>query len=79
LVHALEAGWIRGAALDVTDPEPLPPEHRLWEAPNLFITPHVSWKTSGYWGRVLDILDVNLQRLAEGRPLMNTVEKNKPA
>lgn len=42
LIAALESGALGGAALDVTDPEPLPPEHPLWGAPNLIITPHVA-------------------------------------
>lgn len=41
LVEALEKGKIRGAALDVTDPEPLPEDHPLWTAPNCLVTPHV--------------------------------------
>jgi phosphoglycerate dehydrogenase-like enzyme len=45
LCDALEAGRIGGAALDVTDPEPLPPEHRLWKLPTAVITPHVAgWR-----------------------------------
>jgi len=42
LCDALESGALGGAGLDVTDPEPLPPEHRLWKLENAFITPHVS-------------------------------------
>jgi phosphoglycerate dehydrogenase-like enzyme len=42
LIQALEEGLIRGAALDVADPEPLPSDHPLWKAPNLLITPSVS-------------------------------------
>ena len=42
LVHALREGSIGGAALDVTDPEPLPPDHPLWTLPNALITPHVA-------------------------------------
>lgn len=42
LVEALQAGQIAGAGLDVTDPEPLPPDHALWGAPNLIVTPHVA-------------------------------------
>lgn len=75
LMQALDEGLIRGAALDVTDPEPLPADHPLWKAPNLFITPHVSWKTTHYWDRVLNILEGNLERLATVEPLMNLVNK----
>ncbi|KAL7627342.1 hypothetical protein AAE478_001534 [Parahypoxylon ruwenzoriense] len=75
LIEALEKGLIRGAALDVTDPEPLPPDHPLWKAPNLLITPHVSWKTDFLWDRLLAILELNLERLAKGLPLINVVNR----
>lgn len=75
LISALEAGKIRGAALDVTEPEPLPPEHPLWKAPNVFITPHVSWQTPHYFARVMDILEQNLDRLSRGEKLMNLIDK----
>ena len=75
LVSALEAGKIRGAALDVTDPEPLPPEHPLWKAPNVFITPHVSWQTQHYFTRVMDIVEQNLDRLSRGQKLLNQIDK----
>lgn len=75
LIKALESGKIRGAALDVTDPEPLPAEHPLWDAPNVFITPHVSWKTQSYYERALDILVLNLDKLAKGERPINLMNK----
>jgi phosphoglycerate dehydrogenase-like enzyme len=73
LVDVLEKGHIR-AALDVTDPEPLPPGHRLWDSPNLLITPHLASQT-------IDLLDAGYRLVAEqtrrvlsGAPLMNVVE-----
>ncbi|KAI5861934.1 hypothetical protein GGS23DRAFT_119731 [Durotheca rogersii] len=75
LIEALESGKIRGAALDVTDPEPLPSDHPLWRAPNLLITPHVSWKTDFLWNRLLDVLEINLEKLATGQPLINVVNR----
>ncbi|KAI8960819.1 hypothetical protein F5Y11DRAFT_251031 [Daldinia sp. FL1419] len=75
LLKALETGQIRGAALDVTDPEPLPNDHPLWRAPNLLITPHVSWKTDHLLDRLLDILELNLEKLATGEPLINVVNR----
>jgi len=42
LIDALNSGRLAGAYLDVTDPEPLPPEHPLWMAPNCYITPHTA-------------------------------------
>lgn len=71
LVQALETGLIRGAALDVTDPEPLPAEHPLWKAKNCMITPHVSWLSTHQLGRIKGILADNLERLYKGEKLMN--------
>ncbi|KAI1491564.1 D-isomer specific 2-hydroxyacid dehydrogenase [Biscogniauxia mediterranea] len=75
LLRALQTGQIRGAALDVTDPEPLPKDHPLWKAPNLLITPHVSWKSNTFFSRLLSILETNLGNLAAGRPLINVVNR----
>ncbi|KAI0109848.1 hypothetical protein F4814DRAFT_424737 [Daldinia grandis] len=75
LIKALNTGQIRGAALDVTDPEPLPGDHPLWRTPNLLITPHVSWKADHLWDRLLDILELNLGKLAAGKPLINVVNR----
>lgn len=75
LVEALEKGLISGAALDVTDPEPLPRGHPLWKAPNVFISPHISWQSSNVFSRVADILFSNLERLEKGEPLLNAVRR----
>ncbi|KAF6825797.1 2-hydroxyacid dehydrogenase [Colletotrichum musicola] len=75
LIEALETGKIRAAALDVTDPEPLPKDHALWKAPNVFITPHVSWRTNVYWERVLGVLETNLERMDAEKPLINVINK----
>jgi phosphoglycerate dehydrogenase-like enzyme len=72
LVAALEAGWIR-AALDVTDPEPLPPDHPLWSAPNVLITPHVGGATPAMWPRAYRLVREQLARFAEGEPLANVM------
>jgi len=77
LIAALEDGTIRGAALDVTDPEPLPDGHELWSAKNIIITPHVSGGSSKYNDRVLAILELNLNRLSEGRELTNRVSRRE--
>ncbi|KAL2166241.1 hypothetical protein VTG60DRAFT_3081 [Thermothelomyces hinnuleus] len=77
LLRALETGQIRGAALDVTDPEPLPDGHPLWAAPNVIVTPHVSGASTRYSERVLAILEVNLHRLAEGGELVNRVDRRE--
>lgn len=76
LMAANAEGKIRGAALDVTEPEPLPSDHPLWQAPNIFITPHVSWQTERYFVRVMDIVEKNLERLDRGEELLNVIDKS---
>jgi phosphoglycerate dehydrogenase-like enzyme len=70
LVAALHAGTVR-AALDVTDPEPLPPEHPLWTAPNVLVTPHVGGATPAMWPRAYRLVREQLARFAAGEPLVN--------
>jgi phosphoglycerate dehydrogenase-like enzyme len=65
LVDAIRSNGIRGAALDVTDPEPLPEEHPLWSFENVLITPHNAGYTPNYYERVADILARNLERIAD--------------
>jgi phosphoglycerate dehydrogenase-like enzyme len=74
LVAALSAHAIAGAALDVAEQEPLPPESPLWKLDNLFITPHVSAATETLWQRQEDLLLENLQRWFDGRELLNRVD-----
>lgn len=75
LITALETGQIRGAAVDVTDPEPLPSDHPLWKAPNLLITPHVSGNSKHYNARVMAILEENLACIADGKPAVNQIDR----
>lgn len=75
LIDALEEGKIRGAALDVTDPEPLPAGNPLWKAKNCFITPHVSWQSSSQQSRCLGILASNVERLLKGEVLVNQLSR----
>ncbi|KAJ6186566.1 hypothetical protein N7519_007867 [Penicillium mononematosum] len=77
LVDALNSGVLGGAALDVTDPEPLPKDDALWEASNAQISPHVSALGVEYFPRSLDILQVNLGRIARGEPLINSYIRGK--
>ena len=63
LVAALQSNDIAAAALDVTDPEPLPPEHTLWTLDRCLITPHNAGHTPQYWNRCADILATNVRRL----------------
>ena len=65
LVDALRSNALHGAALDVTDPEPLPSDHDLWGFENAFLTPHVAGHTPRYWERRADVLVENLERIAE--------------
>ncbi|MFC6954997.1 D-2-hydroxyacid dehydrogenase [Halorubellus litoreus] len=73
LVSALQSNKIRGAALDVTEPEPLPAEHPLWDLENCLITPHTGGHTPKHWDRLADIVAENLARLDEGGQLQNQV------
>jgi phosphoglycerate dehydrogenase-like enzyme len=75
LVAALRAGRIAGAVLDVTDPEPLPPESPLWDMPGVIITPHVGGQSARRADDMTDFFCDNLQRYLQGRPLRNVVDK----
>lgn len=75
LADVLEAGRLRGAALDVFSSEPLPEGHRLWRAPRLLITPHVSGYTRRFWEREIALIEENLGRWIRGEPLRNVVDK----
>ncbi|NYV75847.1 2-hydroxyacid dehydrogenase [Streptomyces sp. UH6] len=72
LLAEVETGRIK-AALDVTDPEPLPPGHPLWTAPGVLISPHVGGPTSAFEPRAKRLLVDQLSRFADGRPLRNVM------
>lgn len=72
LLAELQSGRLR-AALDVTDPEPLPREHPLWRAPGVLISPHVGGDTTAFLPRALTLIKEQLERFAAGRPLANVV------
>ncbi|MFE3904676.1 2-hydroxyacid dehydrogenase [Streptomyces sp. NPDC059153] len=72
LLLELESGRLR-AALDVTDPEPLPAGHPLWHAPNVLITPHVGGSTSAFQPRAQRLVAGQLSRFAAGEPVQNVV------
>lgn len=77
LVRSLESGHLGGAAVDVTDVEPLPPESPLWTAPNLLITPHTSAISSRLWPRETDLLVRLLECWFDGRELFNIADLTK--
>ena len=72
LLAEVSTGRLR-AALDVTDPEPLPAGHPLWDAPGVVITPHVGGASDAMWPRSYRLVAEQLRRLAVGEPLLNQV------
>ncbi len=75
LIEALRARRIAGAALDVFDQEPLPPESPLWDLENLLITPHTGGMTDKMWERHYAVFEENLRRFLTGQPLLAVVDK----
>lgn len=75
LVAALRAGKLAGAALDVFQVEPLPPNHPLWDFPNVIVTPHTAGYSTVIATRHLALLRQNISRFARGEALLNVVEK----
>jgi len=74
LVRSLSSGALGGAALDVAEAEPLPPESPLWKAPNLFITPHTSAVSDRLWNRQTSLFMELLERWFDGREMFNRVD-----
>jgi phosphoglycerate dehydrogenase-like enzyme len=74
LVEALQNGKIAGAGLDVTDREPLPPDHPLWKAPNVIITPHVANDSDLGVEAQLEVVRENLRRYVAGDKMLSVVD-----
>ncbi len=76
LVRAMQAGKLWGAALDVTDPEPLPPDSPLWDVPNLLLTPHVAggMRLEITRRKCVEMAQENLRRYLAGEQLENLVK-----
>ena len=76
LCDALESGYLSGAGLDVTDPEPLPPNHRLWGIKSAVITPHISgfYHLQETYDKIISISANNLNRFSKGEDLKNIVD-----
>lgn len=76
LADALKCGHLRGAGVDVTHTEPLPPQSPLWELPNVLITPHVGAQAATRVDDSTNFACQNLARYLQGEPLLNVVDKN---
>lgn len=74
LIDALTNQEIAGAGVDVTDPEPLPPDHPLWKTPNVIITPHSSAPSDQMLERFWILVRENLRRYVAGEPMLNVVD-----
>ncbi|MCG0275983.1 MAG: D-2-hydroxyacid dehydrogenase [Thermosediminibacteraceae bacterium] len=77
LIKALKEGWIAGAALDVFEEEPLPPESPLWEMSNVIITPHIAGGSDRYMERAMKVVNENLERYLKGERLINVVDLDR--
>lgn len=73
LIAALDAGRLGEAVLDVTDPEPLPPEHALWRHPRIRVTPHIASMTEPQ--SAAEVVLENLRRFAAGEPMVGLVDR----
>ena len=77
LIEALRERKIAGAALDVFDEEPLPPDSPLWDLDNLLITPHTAGASEKMWERHYSLFSDNLRRYLSGQPLLGLVDKQR--
>jgi phosphoglycerate dehydrogenase-like enzyme len=75
LAKALDEKRLAGAGLDVTDPEPLPPDSPLWDFDNVVITPHIAGQSDKFPDRQMAVFKENVRRFSEGLPLINVVDK----
>ena len=77
LVKALDSQKLAGAGVDVTDPEPLPAGNSLWKFDNAIITPHIAGRSDKDRARMLGTVKANIARFADGKPMINVVDKLK--
>jgi glyoxylate/hydroxypyruvate reductase A len=75
LLAALDSGHLSRAILDVTDPEPLPPDHAFWTHPRVFVTPHVASMTQPE--TAAPILLENIRRHQRGEPLAGVIDRGR--
>ena len=76
LVRTLQSGHLAGAGLDVTDPEPLPSDHPLWDMPHVTVTSHISGRSQYSARRMFDVFVANIHRYVHGFPMLNMVNKD---
>ena len=74
MLELIDAGQLRGAALDVFAVEPLPPDHPFWGHPRVLVSPHVSAVTTRFWERETALIVDNIKRYLAGAPLTNVVD-----
>lgn len=77
LVTALESGQVGAAVLDVTREEPLPTDSPLWDAPNMYLSPHCSTAREGYNEALMELFCDNLERFLANEPLRNVVDPDR--
>ena len=77
LIRALDAGWIAGAGLDAFTTEPLPVDSKLWELPNIILSPHVAGRREDYNVVATELFCENLKRYLSGKKLLNVVDKKR--
>ncbi|MFC2009866.1 D-2-hydroxyacid dehydrogenase [Chloroflexota bacterium] len=75
LIRALKEGWIAGAALDVFEKEPLPPDSELWRLPNVIISPHIAGILENHMTAATGLFCDNLKRFIQGEQLINIFNK----
>ena len=75
LIRALESGHLAGAGIDVANPEPIEPDSKLWEFPNVIITPHIGAQSVHRVPRTIDLFCKNFPKFMAGETLTNLVDK----
>lgn len=77
LIKSLKDGTLAGAALDVTDPEPLPEDSELWGLDNVTVTPHISGVGQSYTDRAFQIVELQVDKRQKGEKLINVVKRDR--
>jgi phosphoglycerate dehydrogenase-like enzyme len=77
LIRALQEKWIAGAGLDTVSQEPLPLDSKLWELPNVILTPHISGVREDYFELAVPLFCENLKRYLSGKKMHNVIDRKK--